>query len=57
VIEEERRRVGAPLGNVNAMKSGRWSADTLAERKEANMLMRQARATIEKLGEFSDTGE
>jgi len=51
VVIEEGRHVGAPRGNVNAMKSGRWSADTLAERKEANTLVRQARATIAKLAE------
>ncbi len=51
VVIEEGCHVGAPRGNVNAMKSGRWSADTLAERKEANTLVRQARATIAKLAE------
>ena len=47
VVEiEEGRRAGAPRGNVNAMKSGRWSADTLAERKEACAIVRQARKTL-----------
>ena len=51
VVIEDGRSAGAPKGNVNALKTGRWSADTLAERKEANTLVRQARATIAKLAE------
>jgi len=46
---EEGRRAGAPRGNVNAMKSGRWSADTLAERKEACAIVRQARKTLAEI--------
>ena len=38
----ERKR-GAPRGNCNALKHGRFSAETIARRKEAREMRRQAR--------------
>jgi hypothetical protein len=43
---EPTRRRGAPLGNRNALKSGRYTAKAKAERKRTRLLLRQLRAGL-----------
>ncbi len=40
---------GAPQGNRNARKHGRFSGDTIAERKEVRALLEGVRKTLGKL--------
>jgi hypothetical protein len=40
---------GAPRGNTNALKSGIFSKRSLAERKQAQEFIRQARKFLEAL--------
>ena len=37
---------GAPLGNKNAVKHGRFTRDKMAERRRTSELLRQARKTL-----------
>jgi uncharacterized protein YjcR len=39
---------GAPPGNRNAWKHGRYSAEAIAERRMLGQLLRQAKAILEK---------
>ncbi|MEZ0223620.1 MAG: hypothetical protein ACAH83_03635 [Alphaproteobacteria bacterium] len=43
---ETNRRRGAPCGNRNALKSGRYTAEAKAERKRKRLLLRQLRAGL-----------
>jgi glucans biosynthesis protein len=38
---------GAPAGNKNALKHGRYSAEAIARRRKVRALIRQARELIE----------
>lgn len=40
---------GAPKGNTNALKHGRYTADELAFRKHLNSLLRDGRKAIQDL--------
>jgi hypothetical protein len=40
---------GAPKHNTNALKSGHYSAETVALRKHVNRLVRESRKNIENL--------
>ena len=40
---------GAPKGNQNALKSGLYTREALAIRRELAQLMREARATLKAL--------
>lgn len=42
---------GAPIGNRNAFKHGRYSAEHMAERRYLADLLREMRGLIEELGE------
>jgi hypothetical protein len=42
-LTETNRRRGAPRGNRNALKSGRYTADAKAERKRRRLLLRLLR--------------
>ncbi len=39
---------GAPIGNTNALKHGRYTAKTIAERRELAALLRTMRRLAEK---------
>jgi hypothetical protein len=41
------RRRGAPAGNRNALKSGRYTAEAKKERRRRRLLLRQLRAGLE----------
>lgn len=41
-----RHRRGAPLGNQNALKTGRYTAKAKAERRLVSALIREARRTM-----------
>jgi len=41
---------GAPKGNRNAFKHGRYSAETIKMRLEANQLIRQYKAMMKEFG-------
>jgi hypothetical protein len=41
------RRRGAPVGNRNALKSGRYTAEAKGERRRNRLLLRQLRAGME----------
>ena len=43
---ETHRRRGAPCGNRNALKSGRYTAEAKAARKRKRLLLRQLRAGL-----------
>ncbi|MEZ0226187.1 MAG: hypothetical protein ACAH83_16650 [Alphaproteobacteria bacterium] len=43
---ETHRRRGAPRGNRNALKSGRYTGEAKAERKRKRLLLRQLRAGL-----------
>ena len=40
---------GAPLGNTNALKHGRYTAEAIARRREFRELMRQASAILDQM--------
>jgi hypothetical protein len=40
------KSTGAPKGNQNALKHGRYTAEALAMRKSVGALLRQARSTL-----------
>ena len=40
---------GAPIGNANARKHGRYTADAIAERRELGALLRSMRGIIEEV--------
>jgi uncharacterized protein YjcR len=40
---------GAPKGNQNALRHGRYSADTAAERRRFRELIREARDLLNKI--------
>jgi uncharacterized protein YjcR len=40
---------GAPIGNTNALKHGRYSAVNNAHRRQLSDLIRMARATLAKI--------
>jgi hypothetical protein len=40
---------GAPLGNQNAIKSGRYTAQTIARRKETNALLHTLRDGLKSI--------
>ena len=40
---------GAPKGNQNALKSGLFTREMIARRRELAQLMREARATLREL--------
>ena len=40
---------GAPKGNRNALRHGRYSADAVAERRRLRGLIREARELLEKI--------
>jgi hypothetical protein len=41
---------GAPIGNKNAMRHGRYTAEAVAERRGIATLIRMSRATLADLG-------
>jgi glucans biosynthesis protein len=43
------RGSGAPKGNRNAFQYGLYTAEAIAERRLLRLLIRQSRATIERL--------
>jgi hypothetical protein len=40
---------GAPLGNQNALKHGRFTREALDQRRQLRVLLRQTRAVIQKI--------
>jgi len=40
---------GAPIGNSNALRHGRYTAEAIARRRELSELLRIARATVFEL--------
>jgi hypothetical protein len=40
---------GAPIGNANARKHGRYSAEAVAERRELAALIRSMRGLVEEV--------
>ena len=42
---------GAPIGNTNARKHGRYSAEAIAERRRVAALIRVMRGLVEKVDE------
>jgi len=44
---------GAPIGNKNALKHGRYTAEAIARRRQVSELIKMARAT---LAEIKDRG-
>ena len=40
---------GAPIGNANARKHGRYSAEAIAERRRVVALIREMRGLVEKV--------
>lgn len=51
-IARVKRRGGAPIGNQNAFKHGRYSARFLARRAELRLLRRETRAVIAQINTF-----
>ncbi|MCT2559371.1 hypothetical protein N0B51_10310 [Tsuneonella sp. YG55] len=43
---------GAPRGNQNALRSGRYTREAIAARREMNRLLREAYATLRAISEF-----
>ena len=37
---------GAPIGNTNALRHGRYTAEAIARRRQVSELIRTARATL-----------
>jgi hypothetical protein len=48
-------KAGAPKGNQNALKHGRYTAKALAARKSLGALLRAARGTLLELGAQTTT--
>jgi hypothetical protein len=44
-------RSGAPTGNTNALKHGRYTAEAIARRRQLSELIRMARVTLAELKE------
>jgi uncharacterized protein YjcR len=44
---------GAPAGNKNALKHGRYTSDAFEERRQLRLLLRQSRELIEAIKEKS----
>jgi hypothetical protein len=44
------KATGAPLGNANARKHGRYTAAAIAERRELAALLREMRGLTEEVG-------
>jgi glucans biosynthesis protein len=42
---------GAPTGNKNALKHGRYGAEAIARRRQLSALIRMARTTLAKIEE------
>ena len=42
---------GAPTGNANALKHGRYTAEAIARRRQLSELIRMARITLAELKE------
>ena len=42
---------GAPTGNTNALKHGRYTAEAIARRRQLSELIRMARVTLAELKE------
>jgi hypothetical protein len=42
---------GAPTGNTNALKHGRYTAEAIAQRRQLSELIRMARVTLAELKE------
>jgi hypothetical protein len=42
---------GAPTGNTNALKPGRYTAEAIARRRQLSELIRMARVTLAELRE------
>jgi uncharacterized protein YjcR len=40
---------GAPLGNKNALKHGRFTREAIEQRRQVSTLLRQARKLIEEI--------
>ena len=40
---------GAPIGNTNALKHGRYSAEAIAERRKVTALIQAMRGLVEKV--------
>jgi glucans biosynthesis protein len=45
---------GAPIGNKNALRHGRYSADAIARRRQMSELIRRARATLAEIEERTE---
>jgi len=45
---------GAPLGNKNALKHGRYTSEAFEERQQLRNLLRQARALIKTINDAKD---
>lgn len=43
------KSTGAPIGNTNARKHGRYTAEAIAERRELVALLRSMRGLVENL--------
>jgi uncharacterized protein YjcR len=44
---------GAPIGNKNALKHGRYTAEAIARRRQVSELIKVARATLAEIKERS----
>jgi glucans biosynthesis protein len=44
---------GAPIGNINALRHGHYTAAAIARRRQLSELIRRARATLANLEEQS----
>jgi hypothetical protein len=44
---------GAPLGNQNALKHGRFTREAIAHRRAIRQLLRQANATLAQIAKSS----
>ncbi|MGA7867963.1 MAG: HGGxSTG domain-containing protein [Stellaceae bacterium] len=42
---------GAPIGNINALRHGRYSAEAIARRRQVSELIRMARANLTNIEE------
>jgi uncharacterized protein YjcR len=42
---------GAPIGNKNALRHGRYTADAIARRRQLSDLLRQTRAVLAQIDE------
>jgi hypothetical protein len=47
---------GAPRGNKNAFKHGRYTAEAIAQRRQLRELLQQSRALIRRVGAAPRTG-